>query len=62
VANYVRKENAVSVANNTLNERVKSPAITVAQGIVQVGSVSTNFQIFAPIVDYFEVAVNLPHQ
>jgi hypothetical protein len=50
VANYVRetRQSAVSVANKTLDEKVKSPAINVAQGIDQK---------FAPIVDYFEVAV-----
>jgi len=47
VATYVREkqQSAVSVANKTIDEKVKSPAINVAQGIDQ---------SFAPIVDYFE--------
>ncbi|KII87671.1 hypothetical protein PLICRDRAFT_176460 [Plicaturopsis crispa FD-325 SS-3] len=47
VASYVR-ERRVS-AGKAIDERVKSPAVHVAQGIDQ---------RFAPIVDYFEVAVN----
>ncbi|KAL0959756.1 hypothetical protein HGRIS_011446 [Hohenbuehelia grisea] len=51
VVTYVRerRDSAVSVANKTLDERVKSPAYNVAQGIDH---------RFAPIVDYLEVAVH----
>ncbi|CAL1698832.1 unnamed protein product [Somion occarium] len=47
-----RSDSAKNVANKTIDERVKSPAYNVAQGIDQK---------FAPIVDYFEVAVNKVH-
>ncbi|PCH34966.1 hypothetical protein WOLCODRAFT_139660 [Wolfiporia cocos MD-104 SS10] len=47
-----RSDQARDVANKTIDERVKSPAYNVAQGIDQ---------RFAPIVDYFEVAVNKLH-
>ncbi|KAG5652376.1 hypothetical protein H0H81_005238 [Sphagnurus paluster] len=40
--------NSVNVANKTIDENIKTPAINVAQGIDQ---------RFSPIVDYFEVAV-----
>ncbi|EGO03996.1 hypothetical protein SERLA73DRAFT_175713 [Serpula lacrymans var. lacrymans S7.3] len=51
MVNYVkeRRESAMSAANKTIDERVKSPAYGVAQGIDQ---------RFAPIIDYFQVAVN----
>lgn len=45
-------DHAKEVANKTIDERVKSPAYSVAQGIDQ---------RFAPIVDYVEVAVNKLH-
>ncbi|KAF8623851.1 hypothetical protein AX15_006171 [Amanita polypyramis BW_CC] len=50
VASLVREshQNAMDVANKAIDKRIKSPAINVAQGIDQQ---------FAPIVDYFEVAV-----
>ncbi|KZT07021.1 uncharacterized protein LAESUDRAFT_699384 [Laetiporus sulphureus 93-53] len=44
-----RSDYAKDVANKTLDEKVRSPALNVAQGIDQ---------RFAPIVDYFAVAVN----
>jgi len=44
-----RRDSVVNAASKTLDERVKSPAITVAQGIDQK---------FAPIVDYFEERLN----
>ncbi|KAK7685449.1 hypothetical protein QCA50_011312 [Cerrena zonata] len=47
-----RSDAAKEVANKTLDEKVRSPAYNVAQGIDQK---------FAPIVDYFEVAVNKLH-
>ncbi|TCD66579.1 hypothetical protein EIP91_001136 [Steccherinum ochraceum] len=47
-----RGDYAYDVANKTLNERVTSPAIQVAQGIDQ---------RFAPVVDYFQVAVQKVH-
>jgi len=43
---------AKEVANKTIDEKVKSPAYNVAQGIDQ---------RFSPVVDYFEVAVNRLH-
>uniref|UniRef100_A0AAD7TYP4 Lipid droplet-associated perilipin protein n=1 Tax=Trametes cubensis TaxID=1111947 RepID=A0AAD7TYP4_9APHY len=47
-----RSDHAKDVANKTLDEKVKTPAYQVAQGIDQK---------FAPIVDYFAVAVNKLH-
>ncbi|KAL6300936.1 lipid droplet-associated perilipin protein [Sparassis latifolia] len=44
-----KSDEAYNVANKTIDERVKTPAYNVAQGIDQ---------RIAPIVDYFEVAVN----
>ncbi|KAI0726526.1 lipid droplet-associated perilipin protein [Fomitopsis betulina] len=44
-----RSDNAKDLANKTIEERVKSPAANAAAGIDQ---------RFAPIVDYFEVAVH----
>ncbi|KAH7909621.1 hypothetical protein BJ138DRAFT_1180918 [Hygrophoropsis aurantiaca] len=51
MAKYVReqRENVMGAANKSFDERVKTPAYGVAQGIDHK---------FAPIVDYFEVAVN----
>ncbi|EMD35662.1 hypothetical protein CERSUDRAFT_116400 [Gelatoporia subvermispora B] len=43
-----QSDHAKDVANKTLDERVRSPALSVAQGIDQ---------RMAPIVDYFEIAV-----
>ncbi|KAK2461147.1 hypothetical protein APHAL10511_006674 [Amanita phalloides] len=50
VASLVREshQNAMNVANKAIDERIKSPAKSMAEGIDQQ---------FAPIVDYFEVAV-----
>ncbi|KAI8974860.1 lipid droplet-associated perilipin protein [Trametes punicea] len=47
-----RSDHAKDVANKTIDEKVKTPAYQVAQGIDQ---------RFAPIVDYFAVAVNKLH-
>ncbi|KIP07257.1 hypothetical protein PHLGIDRAFT_89876 [Phlebiopsis gigantea 11061_1 CR5-6] len=47
-----RSDQARDIANKTIDEKVKSPAITVAQGIDQ---------RFAPVVDYFQVAVQKIH-
>ncbi|OCH89194.1 lipid droplet-associated perilipin protein [Obba rivulosa] len=47
-----QSNHARDVANKTLDEKVRSPALNVAQGIDQ---------RFAPIVDYFEVAVQKLH-
>ncbi|CDO71039.1 hypothetical protein BN946_scf184844.g43 [Trametes cinnabarina] len=47
-----RSDHAKDVANKTLDEKVKTPAYQVAQGIDQK---------LAPIVDYFAVAVNKLH-
>jgi len=51
ITTYVRerKESAISVASKTIDDKVKTPAYGVAQGIDQ---------RFAPVVDYFEVQVN----
>ncbi|KAL4261646.1 Lipid droplet-associated perilipin protein [Pleurotus pulmonarius] len=51
VATFVRerRDSAVSVANKSFDEKVKSPAFNVAQGIDN---------RFAPIVDYIEAQVN----
>ncbi|KIL63409.1 hypothetical protein M378DRAFT_127665 [Amanita muscaria Koide BX008] len=43
-----RRQSAFDVANKAIDEKIKSPAYNMAQGIDQQ---------FAPIVDYFEVAV-----
>jgi len=45
-------DHAKGVATKTIDEKVKNPAFNVAQGIDQ---------RFAPVVDYFEVAVNKIH-
>ncbi|KAI9062098.1 lipid droplet-associated perilipin protein, partial [Trametes sanguinea] len=47
-----RSDHAKDVANKTIDEKVRTPAFQVAQGIDQK---------FAPIVDYFAVAVNKLH-
>ncbi|KAI0353920.1 lipid droplet-associated perilipin protein [Trametes cingulata] len=47
-----RSDHAKDVANKTIDEKVRTPAYQVAQGIDQ---------RFAPIVDYFAVAVNKLH-
>ncbi|KAI0365811.1 lipid droplet-associated perilipin protein [Pilatotrama ljubarskyi] len=47
-----RSDHAKDVANKTIDEKVRTPAYQVAQGIDQK---------FAPIVDYFAVAVNKLH-
>jgi hypothetical protein len=51
VASYVRerRQSTVDAANQTINDKVTSPVLGVAQGIDS---------RFAPIVDYFEVQVN----
>lgn len=64
---YVReqRDTAVNVANKTIDDKVKTPALSVAQGIDQVcpsfylfsHRIDSSPQRFAPIVDYFEVAV-----
>jgi hypothetical protein len=43
-----RRQSAIDVANKAIDDKIKSPAFNMAQGIDQQ---------FAPIVDYFEVAV-----
>ncbi|THH27537.1 hypothetical protein EUX98_g6656 [Antrodiella citrinella] len=48
-----RGDYAYDIANKTLDEKVKSPALYVAQGIDQMRST----QRFTPVVDYFQVAV-----
>ncbi|KAI0918328.1 hypothetical protein AcV5_002341 [Taiwanofungus camphoratus] len=47
-----RSDHAYDIANQTIDEKVKTPAYSVAQGIDQ---------RFALIVDYFEAAVNKLH-
>ncbi|KAI0070836.1 hypothetical protein K474DRAFT_1669662 [Panus rudis PR-1116 ss-1] len=47
-----KSDHAYNVANKTLDEKVKSPAYNVVQGIDQ---------RFAPFVDYFETAVHKIH-
>ncbi|KAH8085443.1 lipid droplet-associated perilipin protein [Cristinia sonorae] len=47
-----RGDSAYDFANKTLDEKVKSPALHVAQGIDQ---------RFAPVVDYFQTAVEKIH-
>ncbi|KIJ61534.1 hypothetical protein HYDPIDRAFT_189459 [Hydnomerulius pinastri MD-312] len=51
VASYVRerRDSVMSSANKRFDQNVKSPAVGVAEGIDK---------RFAPIVDYFEIAVN----
>jgi hypothetical protein len=54
IATYARerRQSSISFVDKAIDERVKSPAKGVAQGIDQ---------RFAPIVDYFEVQVNKLH-
>ncbi|KAI6020028.1 hypothetical protein F5J12DRAFT_498313 [Pisolithus orientalis] len=51
VVSYVRerRQSVISTANKRFDENVKSPALGVAEGIDK---------RFAPLVDYFEIAVN----
>ncbi|KAG6334180.1 hypothetical protein ID866_4909 [Astraeus odoratus] len=70
VASYVRerRESVVSSANKRFDENVKSPALGIAEGIdkashetcaaISVMVLIPTSQRFAPLVDYFEIAVN----